>query len=82
MINVLELLGINRLISTSIEPIIPSITKIFPFFAETHISIETFPKCQDEVIGGFNEIFYWRLTFQKLVKVLQKGMSVVVVSLG
>ena len=30
MINVLELLGMDRLVSTSIQPIIPSITKIFP----------------------------------------------------
>ena len=31
IINFLELLGMNRLVSTSIQPIIPSITKVFQF---------------------------------------------------
>ena len=51
----LELLRMNHMVSTRIQPIIPSIAKLFLFFAETQISMETFHKWQYEVIVGFNE---------------------------
>ena len=56
--------------------------KIISVPAETQISMETFRKRQDEVNAGFNGKIGWRLTFQKFDKVLQKGMSIVVASLG
>ena len=55
--------------------------KIISILAETKISIETFHKWQGEFVASFNKTIGWRLTFQKLAKVWQKGMSVVVVSL-
>ena len=45
-------------------------------------SMETFRKWQYEVIGGFNETIGWQMRLQILSKVLQKGMSIVIVSLG
>ena len=43
--------------------------------------METFCKWQDEVIAGLKKIIGRRLTFQILSKVLQKGMSIVIVLL-
>ena len=54
MMHLLELLGSNRLVRTSIQPVIPSITKYF-CSAKTQISMETFCKRKDEVNGGFNK---------------------------
>ena len=46
--------------------------KIISVLAYTKISMETFRKCQYEVIAGFNKKIGWRLKFQNLGKVLQK----------
>ena len=56
--------------------------KIISVLADTKNSIDTFHKWQDEVIAGFNKINGWLLTLQNLVKVLQKGMLIVVPLLG
>ena len=56
--------------------------KIISVLADTKNSIDTFHKWQDEVIAGFNERNGWLLTLQNLVKVLQKGMLIVVPLLG
>ena len=60
----------------------PFYHKIISVFVETHISMETLRQWQDEFIAGFNKKNSWQLTFQKLAKVLQKRMLLVVALLG
>ena len=55
--------------------------KIIYILSDTRFSIQTFQKWQDEVISGFNEKIGWMLPLRKLVRVLPKGMSIVVLLL-
>ena len=55
--------------------------KITPIIPETKMSMETFNRCQDEVIEGFNGVNGLWLTFQKLSKFMQKGILIVFASL-
>ena len=55
--------------------------KIISVLSDTHISMENLHKKRDEVIAVFNEKNWLAVDVRKLVKVLQKGMSIVIESL-
>ena len=72
MKHLLVLLGMNSLVSTRIQPIIPSVIEYFRSFINTIFNVDLF-KCKNEVMGDFNENNLLWSKFEKFAAVLQKA---------